>query len=151
MTATELVQVLSGFVGTIGFAILFNIRGKRLLAAAAGGLLSWLLFVLINNVLHNEVVTYFIAAAAITAYAEVMARLLKSPTTTFIITSLIPMIPGSSLYYTMVSAFKAGQGDFVQKGAHTLQLAAALALGIVAVTTLTRLLQKVRGNRDGKV
>jgi uncharacterized membrane protein YjjB (DUF3815 family) len=150
MTTTEMVQVLSGFVGTIGFAVLFNIRGKRLLAAAVGGLLSWLLFVVIDHVVNNEVITYFIVAVALSAYAEVMARLLKSPTTTFIITSLIPMIPGSSLYYTMVSAFKTDRGDFLQKGAQTLQLAAALALGIVAVTTVARLLQQASSNKRGK-
>ena len=28
MTQTEIVQGLTGFVGTLGFAFLFNIRGK---------------------------------------------------------------------------------------------------------------------------
>ena len=34
MTQTQIIQILAGFVGTIGFAVLFNIRGKRLVAAA---------------------------------------------------------------------------------------------------------------------
>ena len=142
MTHTEILQILSGFIGSLGFAILFNIRGKRLYAAAMGGLLSWLLFVLLNKWIGNEVVAYFLVAGLVSAYAEIMARVLKSPTTTFIITSLIPMIPGGSLYYTMVSVFQTNQDDFLQKASHTLQLAGTLALGIVAVTTFARLLHR---------
>ena len=143
MTQTEVLQVLSGFIGSVGFAILFNIRGKRLLAATIGGMLSWLLFVILNTYIKNEVVTYFVVASIISIYAEIMARVLKSPVTTFNIISLIPMIPGGALYNTMVSAFKVDQNDFLQKGLHTLQLAAALALGVVVVTTLARLFQKL--------
>ena len=142
MTQTEIIQVLSGFVGALGFAILFNIRGKRLAAASVGGMLSWLLYIIINNFIDNSVLTYFIVSFVISIYSEIMARVLKTPTTTFIITSLIPMIPGSSLYYTMVSAFKMNQSDFLTKAVSTLQLAAALALGIVAVTTFARLFRR---------
>lgn len=142
MTQTEIIQILSGFIGSIGFAILFNIRGKRLLAASIGGLLCWLLYVLLNRSIENAVITYFVVSGMITVYAEIMARVLKSPTTTFIITSLVPMIPGGSLYNTMVSVFKNNEGDFIQRAVHTLELAAALALGVVAVTTFMRFLQK---------
>lgn len=144
MTKTEILQILSGFVGSMGFAILFNIRGKRLLAASIGGLLCWTLYILLNRVINNGVITYFVASGLITVYAEIMARALKSPTTTFIVTSLVPMIPGGSLYYTMVSVFKTNEGDFIQRAVQTLELAAALALGVVVVTTFTRFLQKVQ-------
>lgn len=147
MTQTEILQVLSGFIGSIGFSILFNIRGKRLLAASIGGMLSWLLFVLLNNLINDAAVTYFIVASIISIYSEIMARVLKSPTTTFIITSLIPMIPGSSLYYTMVSVFQTNENIFLERAIDTLKLAAALALGIVVITTFTRLFHKPINNK----
>ena len=143
MTQTEIFQIIASFVGSMGFGILFNIRGKRLWAASIGGLLSWLLYILAERAIGNATVAYFAVSGAITIYAEVMARVLKSPTTTFVITSLVPMIPGSSLYYTMISVFKSNEGNFVQRAVHTLELAAALALGVVAVTTFVRLLQRV--------
>ena len=140
MTKTEIIQILAGFVGSIGFAILFNIRGKRLFAAAVGGLLSWLLFVVLSKYITSEPISYFIVALAISTYAEIMARILKTPTTTFVTTSLIPLIPGGSLYYTMAYAFQGNLDTFLQKGIYTLQLASALALGIIVSTTLTKIL-----------
>ena len=140
MSVKELIQILAGFVGSFGFACLFNIRGKRLLVASLGGLLSWLLFVLLSNFISNDPVNYFIVALLMSFYAEVMARLLKTPTTTFITTSLVPLIPGGSLYYTMASAFESSGSNFVEKAITTLQLASALALGIIVATTVTRLI-----------
>lgn len=145
MTQTQIIQILAGFVGSLGFAVLFNIRGKRLVAAAIGGLLSWLLFVVLGTYIASEPVRYFIVALVISAYAEVMARSLKSPTTTFITTSLIPLIPGGSLYYTMSLVFQGNMDSFLQKAIYTLQLTSALALGIIVSTAITKIFyRKIR-------
>ena len=74
-----------------------------------------------------------------TVYAEVFARVIKTPTTTFLVPSLIPLIPGGALYYTMNYALNEQWASFGAKALYTLELAAALALGIIAVTTLTRM------------
>jgi len=144
MSIKEIIQVLAGLVGSLGFAILFNVRGKRLVAASGGGMLSWILYLLLIRFVDSEVIAYFIASVVVSVYAELMARLLKTPTTTFIITSLIPMIPGSSLYYTMISVFRLEDGEFLTKAAYTLELAAALALGVVLVTTFARIIEKTK-------
>lgn len=143
MTQTELLQVLAGFVGSLGFGVLFNIRGLRLAAAGVGGLLSWLLFVVLGRLIPSDPLNYFVVAAVISLYAEIMARVLKSPTTTFITTSLIPLIPGGSLYYTMAYAFEGDPDRFLEKGLYTLQLASALALGIIIATTFFKILLSV--------
>lgn len=138
MTQEEVVQILSGFVGMLGFAFLFNIRGKRMAAAAVGGLISWMLFCLMNSVIESETVNYFVVALVMSFYAEVMARVMKTPTTTFVTTTLVPLIPGGSLYYTMAYAFSGQMDSFVQKAIDTLKLASALALGIIIATMVTR-------------
>lgn len=147
ITQAEIIQILSGFVGTLGFAVLFNIRGKRFLFGGIGGFLSWSLFVLFSRFLPSEPVNYFLVAMLISAYAEIMARVLKTPTTTFITISLIPLIPGGSLYYTMAYAFESKSALFLEKGVYTLKLAAALALGIIITTTATRIFYSFRNRR----
>ena len=39
-------QILSAAIGTLGFAFVFNIRGKKVFFAAFGGCLGWVLFLL---------------------------------------------------------------------------------------------------------
>lgn len=150
MSLTEIIQILTGFIGSLGFAVLFNIRGKRLIAAAFGGFLSWTLFVLLNLFIHNDPVNYFLVALAVSIYAEVMARVMKTPTTTFITTALIPLIPGGSLYYTMAYAFNSDLENFLTKGIYTLQLAAALAIGIIVAVAGAGILTSRKRNLDKK-
>lgn len=130
-----LIEVLSATVGTLGFAIVFNIRGKKIFFAAFGGLLSWVLYLTLGLVLEDETLRYLIVSVTISVYAEILARLLKTPTTVFSIISLIPLIPGSSLYYTMTGAFSGDGASFMTNGIQTLKLAAALSVGIVFVST----------------
>ena len=137
MTNPELIQILSGCVGSLGFGILFNIRGKRLAAAALGGLLSWLLYVLFSHVFRSEALCYFLVALLLGVYSGILARLMKTPATAFAITSLIPLIPGGSLYYTMASAFEGDAALFLEKAVYTLSLSAALALGIILAAAVT--------------
>lgn len=135
-----IIQVLMGYLGSLGFNILFNIRGRKLFIASLGGLISWAVFLLLAPVFPGEPIRFFFAAAAVTVYGEVFARIEKTPTTTFLVPSVIPLIPGGSLYYTMNYGLNKQWGDFSQRGFYTLQLALSLAVGIIAVTTLVRLL-----------
>ena len=135
----DLIQIFTGFLGSLGFSILFNIRGRKLLVASLGGLISWTIFLLLEPLFPGEATRYFFSAAAITIYSEVFARVLKTPTTTFLVSSIVPLIPGGSLYYTMNYALNEQWGLFVQKAFSTLELALALSVGIIAVTTLTRM------------
>ncbi len=136
-------QILWGLIGTVGFGILFNIRGMKLVVAACGGILSWGLFLLFDLWLDNDPINYFVVALCVSLYAEVMARVLKTPASTFITTSLVPLIPGGSLYYTMASAFDSDFSLFLERATATLLLASALALGIIAATTATGLFCKL--------
>ena len=150
MPYEQIVQVIAAFVGTLGFGFLFNIRGKKLLLAATGGMLSWLLFLVLRPLTESEVLRYFLVSALITVYSEVLARHLKTPSATFCIVSLVPLVPGSGLYYTMANALGGNAEGFVSKGLHTLELTAALSLGIVLVTALFRKRSKNGTNRIEK-
>ncbi len=135
MGTDALFQILSAAIGTLGFAIGFNIRGKKVFFAAFGGFLGWVLFLLFGFFLESEVVRYLIVSVAISLYAELMARLLKTPTTLFSVVCLVPLVPGGGLYYTMTNALSGNLAGFIERGTGTLSLAAALSLGVVLVNT----------------
>lgn len=140
MTAREWAELAAALIGTLGFGILFNLRGKRLITAAVGGFLSWLLLLLLHRAIPSEPLGYFLVSFAISIGAEIAARLHKTPKTAFLTTCLIPLIPGGSLYYTMSAALEQDGIHFATRALDTLKLAAALALGIIAATMLTDIL-----------
>ncbi|MBQ8377820.1 MAG: threonine/serine exporter family protein [Oscillospiraceae bacterium] len=103
-------------------------------------MLSWGLFVVLNHFISSEPINYFIVAGIVSFYSEIMARILKTPAAPVVTTSLIPLIPGGSLYYTMASAFESDFTTFLEKAVYTLKLASALALGIIVITAISQLL-----------
>lgn len=154
MTWVELVEILSGTVSSFFFGILFNMHGKRLWVGTLGGFLSWTAYILFEELTGSEVMSYFLVAIFVTVYSEVMARVVKSPTTAFIIASLIPLIPGSSLYYTMRYALGSNFDLFKSKALSTLELAAALAIGVIIASAVAKiyfnLLRRYRARRAEK-
>lgn len=131
-----LIQIISGGFGTFAFGILFNIRGKKLLFGTLGGVIAWTLYILFSLFIPNMALVYLLVSTTTSLYAEFLAIKLKTPTTTFLIISLIPLIPGSSLYYTMAYALGGDLESFITKAVSTLQLAAALSIGIILVLSV---------------
>ncbi|MBQ8515072.1 MAG: threonine/serine exporter family protein [Ruminococcus sp.] len=150
MTSHEIIQLVTGFIGSLCFGILFNLHGWRLAVSALGGLFTWGLFLLFSFFIKNDPLCYFIVAAIISFYSEIMARVLKTPATPIITTSLVPLIPGSSLYYTMSYAFHSNWIQFWEKAVSTLKLASALALGILCVTAMVQLFFKILARKNKK-
>lgn len=146
-----IIQVIMATLGTVGFGILFNTRGKRLLVAGLGGMLSWSVVLICRCFIPSEPINYFISALLTSFFAEIMARVMKTPTTTFDITALVPLVPGGSLYSTMAFALGNEMDRFTIKALDTLKLASALALGIIAATTITKVIQDFRRRRKVKL
>ena len=150
MEWTELIELAAAAFGTLGFAIVFNVRGKMLFFATLGGLFSWTLFLFLGFLFENEVLRYFIVSMLTSVYGEVMARTLKTPTTVFSVVCLVPLVPGSGLYYTMTNAFAGNMDAFVGKATGTLYLAAALSFGVVIVNTSAVYIKKHLWHRSTK-
>ena len=144
MTIFEyIIQLVSAFLGSMGFAILFNIKRQHLITGSLGGLISWGVYLLVFYFLKNETVGYFFAAVAANLFAEIFARIKKTPTTTILVTSLIPLIPGGALYYTMRYFYNKEWDLFSSNSLRTLSLALAIALGIIAVSTAIKFLTAI--------
>ena len=135
MEWNALLEILAAAVGTLGFALVFHIRGKKIFYVTFGGILGWALYLLLGLFFENEFARYLIVSVAVSLYAEIMARCLRTPTTVFNVVCLIPLVPGGALYYTMTSALSGSADGFLTNGIRTLSLAAALSLGVVLVNT----------------
>ena len=139
-----LLQIITGGVGAFGFALLFNVRGKKLLPAALGGALGWAICVLLLPFFPFEPVRYLISTMVLTIYSEWMARWYRCPATVFLTPASIPMIPGGSLYYTLNFAMQKEWEAFFHKGIATLLLMIAMAAGVLAAMTLIHIVSYLR-------
>ena len=114
------IQIIAAFFGSLGFALLFNLRGQWLFFTALGG----------GFISHYER-QYFAAAFFLGIYSELMARKTKSPSTLYLVVGMIPLIPGAALYYMMRNAIQTNFKMFAERGLEAVITGGAIASGII--------------------
>ena len=142
-----MISVLYAFISSLGFGILFNVRGKNLIIASIGGGVGWLFYLLTKNSTSSEIVSLFVGSLVISIYSEIFARIMKNPVTIFLICALIPLVPGGSMYYTTFEAVQGNIDKSIVLGIQTLFNAASIAVGIILVSTLSRIINRLKFNK----
>ncbi|MBR3123848.1 MAG: threonine/serine exporter family protein [Mogibacterium sp.] len=133
---SALTQLVTAFLGSLGFAMLFGIRDRFLVSSALGGMLTWGIYMAFSACVGPGFIACFAASSFAIVYAELLAKCYKTPAILFVMPSIVPLVPGSSLYYAMSEAV---QGNMLQArsyGFETLLFALAIACGICFVTAI---------------
>lgn len=134
MDAYAWIQLATAFFGALGFALFFNVSPRRILPASVGGLVTWMIYWALFQIMGQIFVPCVIACIFAAAYAEVVARVNRIPTTVFFIISVIPLVPGRGLFYTMSDAVNGRWDAFAADSTATLLFAAGIAAGICIVS-----------------
>lgn len=138
-----LLQLGTAFIGSLGFALLFNVRRQFWFVGSLGGLLGWAIYLLGTTQTEGVFMPCLAASAFAALYAEVLARILKAPATIFFIPSIVPLIPGSTLYYTMSYAVQNSWEVSGSYGFLTIQYALSIASGISLVWAFSMMVTKI--------
>jgi uncharacterized membrane protein YjjB (DUF3815 family) len=132
------IQLASAFCGALGFALLYNHKGLNIFLSAIGGGLTWGVYLICESFTENLFFLNLTAAVFAAVYSEVMARIRKMPTTAFIMPSVIPLVPGGSLYYTLLHLINKDSASALISGTNTLLTAGGIAVGIVIVSVIMK-------------
>lgn len=138
MSQMEWIQIAAAFVGSIGFAIILKIKGRQIIYAGIGGMLTWAVYLACYQVVESYFWANLVAAMFVAFYAEIMARVNKAPATIFLTAAAVPLIPGRNLYYMMFGIVSKDPMMTGQNGMTAGIIALAIGLGFVAVTIIMR-------------
>lgn len=146
-----LIQGVSILIGTAAFALIFRIRLRMLPFAALGGFLAWLVWRMTSDFLFfNAFTSNLFAALCATAYSEILARILKTPSTVFLTPSILPLVPGATIYSTLVALVDGDHVGFTHYGAMTLQVGVGIAAGIIIASIIGTFFRPLRPTLMGK-
>lgn len=134
-----LIESLACIIGCSGFAFLFNVRGRGVVLCVLGAVMCWGVYSLVILAGGDDNAAMLLGSIFAAIYAEIMARVRKCPAIGFLVMALLPLIPGSALYYTMNYAVRGEMGLFAQQGMKTIVLAGLMAAGVLLVSTSVRM------------
>ena len=110
-----------------------------ILLCAAGGMLTWVIYLLVRDGTGHDLTAYFFATMFSSLYAESMARIRKYPAISYLVVSIFPLIPGAGAYFTMNYAVRGDMSAFADQGIHTAAIAGVMAVAILLVSTMVRI------------
>ncbi len=135
MPDSALVQCVSGFIACIGFCFLYNTHGKGVCFCALGGSAGWLAYLICVEFGSGDYIAAFAGAFTVALYGEIMARVRKFPATSYITTSILPLVPGASIYYSTVHLLNNDPEAFSARVIYVVGFAGALAVGLLLVSS----------------
>ena len=135
----DLYTCIASFVACLGFVILFNIHGYGNMLCALGSGLTWAAYCICAAAGLGYFSCCLIGTMVSAIFAEAMARIRKYPAISYLIIAVLPLIPGSSIYYTALEAVNGNMNGFIYYGTETLGTAGAMAVGILMVSTAMRM------------
>ena len=141
------IQVLAAAVGCIGFTFVFNAHGQGAPLCTLGGGLTWAVYLMVTAWGGNDFVANFWAALFAGFFAEAMARIRKSPAISYLVISLLPLIPGGGIYRSVNYAVRGNMGMFANTAIHTAAVAGILAVGILMASTSVRLVNLLKARK----
>ena len=128
--------VALSFLASTGFAVVFRTDRRLLLLSGLGGALTRIVYLILIQMVPNRLVYMLLAAMFASLYAEIMAILLKKPSTIFLYPSIVPLIPGDLLYHTTVGLVLSETERVAANAPACLQALCGMAVGFVAISTI---------------
>lgn len=135
--------MIYAYVACSAFAILFNLRGRRLFLTTLGSALGWGMYLLLRDRIHPVLLT-FLCMSVVATYAEIMAVVDKCPMTVYLVVGYLPFVPGAGLYYTMKHLVDGDISAFLGRGLNTLGIALAMGVAVAVVMYGFTLIQAIR-------
>lgn len=131
-----IMHVMCPFIGTIGYAVLFNIPKKFYLCCGFTGVAGWLIYHAVVSMNASAVTASFFGTLAVVLTSRVLSVRKKCPIIIFLVSGILPLVPGAGIYYTVYYMVTNQLAEAVLRGMESVKTAFAIVLGIVLVLSI---------------
>ena len=140
MTTQEILSNLfCSFVGTIGFAIMYNVPKKYYIGCGVTGMAGWIVYLLVSGMNYvSAAVGSFFGAFIVVLISRMLSVKMRCPITIFLISGILPLVPGAGIYNTVYYIVTNQLTQAALKGIESLKIAFAIVMGIVIVVCIPR-------------
>lgn len=134
-----IIGAAGAFGGTVGLSLLLNAPPRSILPASLTGMLGQLVYMLLFKYMGQSLIfSYFFATVVIAVICEVCARVMRMPSTIFLLSALVPLVPGYSFYAMLLALVQDNGMQAARCGMEAIQIVAAIAVGSAVTSVLFR-------------
>ncbi|WP_243077304.1 threonine/serine exporter ThrE family protein [Microbacterium sp. SS28] len=135
--ALSAVRLVAGFVGVLGFALLFCTPWRVALTASVIGAVINVGRLLLVDAGVMPAIAAALAGLAVGVGAFIAVRWLDAPRVTLSVPAVLIMVPGAAAYRAIVATIDGDTVSAVQHGVQAVSVVVALAIGLTVARILT--------------
>lgn len=140
----SIIQVIAAAVGTLGFCLVFNMKKKYLAIPAVGGMICWSIYLYLQSLSVGVFAATLLASMVMGLYGEILARVIKVPTTILFIPACVPMIPGGNLYYLALAMISSDWDQCIKNLTLLSLYAIGIAFGLAIISELEKMIMNAK-------
>ncbi|MFC5733172.1 threonine/serine exporter family protein [Cytobacillus gottheilii] len=138
-----LTHLVTSFIASAAFGILFNAPKKSLLQCGFVGMVGWMIYIILVDRYFDAVVSSLIAAFSIAVLSQMFARYYRTPIIIFSVSGIIPLVPGGLAYDAMRNFVENDYNTAIQLAAKAFMISGSIAVGLVVSEVLNQLIRKI--------
>lgn len=138
-----LTNMVLAFLTALFTGVTLRTPVAALLTVGLTGMLGWTANYILSELAIPELVAAVTGAVVIGLLAEILARLQKQPVTVYIVSGIIPLVPGITAYNAMLEFLNKNFNDGIFLAFRAFLIASYLAAGLAVVPLLVRYMRAV--------
>lgn len=119
------------FVSSMAWCVLFNVPVRTIFAGGLAGLIGYLVFSFLPTLGAEVLLSTFVSAAVVSFLSQLMSIFLRVPSTNFSVAGIIPLVPGSLAYKSMLAFVNNDYIQGITLATQTMMVAGAIASGLI--------------------
>ena len=143
-------NVACPFIGTMAYAVLFNVPKRYFLSCGMTGTAGWLVYALSGRYTSSAVAA-FLGALIVVLISRMLTVRMKCPITIFLVSGIFPLVPGAGIYYTAYYLVTNQLSLAAQKGLDSIKIAFGIVLGIVFIVSIPREFFQIRYWKERRI
>ena len=140
-------QLVTSFIATGAFGILFNAPTKTLIKCGLIGMGGWIIYYILENNNHDAVVATVTAAVFVGVISHVLAKAYKTPVIIYSVAGIIPLVPGGLSYDSMRNFVENDYNAALNLAAKAFMLSGSIAFGLVLSEVINQVFRKLTDKR----
>lgn len=144
---TIVAHLVTSFIASAGFGILFNAPRRSLVHCGLVGMLGWILYYTLTQHGMDVVPATVLAAMLVAVLSQLFAKLRKTPIIIFNVSGIIPLVPGGIAYDAMRHFVENDYFTGVQLTAKVMLLSGGIAIGLMFSEVVNQIIRKFPARR----
>lgn len=118
-------------LSTVAYCTLFNVPIRTLFAGGLVGMTGWTVYYVATLLGDSVIFSTFLAATLVSLLSQILSIRLRVPSTNFSVSGIIPLVPGSIAYKSMLAFVNNNYLQGITLITQTSMIAGSIAAGLI--------------------